>query len=118
METPTESAKATRSAEGYLVIDLKDEVPRGHTIELLRAETPAGLRAPFFRIHYAEEGRAVEAGLRYDLGKRVFLDKLEGENRTYLDKISSDVFVVLSRALRDPETRRNWEHEATEEATL
>ena len=62
------------------VVDLKD-VPSSASIKFLRAEVPAQYRIPFAVIRYALEGVEQDSGLRLDLGKQVFIDHFEDDEK-------------------------------------
>lgn len=81
----------------------KDHVPSRASIKFLRAEVPAQYRIPFAVIRYALEGVEQDDGLRLDLGKQVFIDHFEDEEKEHMLKheaspISKWILASLSQS--------------------
>ena len=79
------------------IIELKDSIPGGASIQFLRAEIPGGYWTPFALIRYSIEGVEPHYGLRLDLGKQVFIDYLEDEETDgFLQKVAPKIVEFLS----------------------
>jgi len=64
------------------VIVLPDEIKGGAGIEFLSVVVSSEFPSiPFATVHYAENQKPAELGLRLDLDKRVFLDHFEDESK-------------------------------------
>jgi len=82
------------------IIDLNDSIPGDASIQFLRAEIPGGYWTPFALIRYSIEGVEPQYGLRLDLGKQVFIDHLEDEEKDgFLQKVAPKILKFLGPIL-------------------
>ena len=64
------------------VIDLKGCMPSRPPIAFLRVEMPTKYHLPLVRVRYALDGAEQDDGLRLDLDKRSFLDRVPDHKET------------------------------------
>ena len=89
------------------IIDLKEFIPGGASIELLRAEISEKYRTPFALIRYAIEGVEAEYGLRLDLGKQVFIDQLDDRERDKFFQEAAPKIVEILSSIIYPDSAQN-----------
>lgn len=75
-------------------IELKDQVPSQSGIQFLYAEVAAASTGPLAIVHYADEGNEQPLGLRLDMDKKVFIDRLDDREKD--DAVSSGASIVAS----------------------
>jgi hypothetical protein len=78
------------------IFDLADSLLRGSTVQLLSARLAPDLGSPFAIITYSLNGEEQSRGLRFDMGKRAFLDLI---GRPEADKELSQLSLELAQAL-------------------
>lgn len=76
-------------------IDLREHVSSDGPIEFLYAEVSAPSTGPLAIVHYADEGKEQQYGLRFDMDKRVFIDHLDDPEKDGAITASADTVATV-----------------------